>query len=124
MLVALTALPAFAEEAVDLEARAEAADAQAAAAQAKGNAAQAQQGISNVAGGLVALEARVAALEAALAASGLPPISSITVDCAASESIQDAVDLATPGTPLTITVFGTCIETVTITDDLRGGPRI
>lgn len=48
---------------------------------------------------------------------------SVTVDCAAGQTITQA--LQNPGTPLTITVRGTCIENVRITRDdvtLRGEP--
>jgi hypothetical protein len=62
------ALSTAAQEAVDSEARAEAANAKSNAAWAKSEAAQAQAGVSSVAGGLVAMEARVAALEAQNAA--------------------------------------------------------
>jgi hypothetical protein len=67
---------------------------------------------SPVAGGLPALEARVQALEAALT----PPVTSATVNCASAESIQNAVDSGSPGVPLTITVIGTCIESVSISN--------
>jgi hypothetical protein len=40
----------------------------------------------------------------------------LTVACPA-DSIQAAVDRAEPGTPLTITVGGTCTEEVVITTD-------
>ena len=44
-----------------------------------------------------------------------PPMA-LTVVCPA-DSIQAAVDQAVPGTPLTITVTGTCTEEVVITTD-------
>lgn len=56
------------------------------------------------------LEDRVAALEALLT-----PVTALTVNC--PDKIQDAVDQATPGTPLTITGTGTCTEQVLITAD-------
>jgi len=106
-LLTLVTQVAVAEETVDPEARSKAANAQQ-------EATQAQQGVSNVAGGLVALQARVAALEAIITAPP-PPISDLTVDCDAGDLIQTAVDQATPGTSLTITVNGTCTEDVVVT---------
>ncbi len=128
-LVALTTAPVLAEEAVDTLAREDATEAQVDAeianqnalqaqqdaAQAQDHAAQAQQGVSSVSGGLVALELRVAALEAL----GLPGsgVSDIDVVCVDDDTVQGAVDLATPGTPLLVTIFGTCGEDVWIKKD-------
>ena len=118
---------AKAEEVVDSEARATATLAQE-------DAALAEQGVSKVSGGLVALQQVVAALQAAVTAgladlqtalqakidalSLLIPsaVSEISVDCTV-ETITDAIALATPGTPLTVTFSGTCMEDVSIEVD-------
>ena len=56
-----------------------------------------------------ALEMRVASLEAAVA-DLQTPISEVTVNCVAGESISDALVASSGSVPLTITVVGTCME--------------
>jgi hypothetical protein len=64
---------------------------------------------------LVALTTASAEAKPPQGAPVQPPIA-LTVVCPA-DSIQAAVDQAVPGTPLTITVNGTCTEEVVITTD-------
>ena len=92
---------AKAEEAVDSEARAT-------ATQAQQDATQAEQGVSAVSGGLVALQQLVADLQAQIDAFPAPPVpvSLVEVVCG-TETIGDALLLATPGTPLTVSFSGT-----------------
>lgn len=120
---------AKAQEVVDSEARAT-------ATQAQQDAALAEQGVSDVSGGLIALQQVVADLQAAVtaglaalqtalqtqidalgAAIGPAAVSAVSVDCVLGENIADAVALATPGTPLTVTFEGTCVENVSIDVD-------
>ena len=102
---------AKAQEVIDSEARAT-------ATQAQENAALAEQGVSDVSGGLVALQQVVADLQTQIdalqAAIGPGAVSAVSVDCTMGETIADAVALATPGTPLTVTFEGTCMENVSI----------
>lgn len=104
---------AKAQEVIDSEARATATQAQA-------DAALAEQGVSDVSGGLVALQQVVADLQTQIdalqAAIGPGAVSDVSVDCTV-ETIGDAVALATPGTPLTVTFSGTCMENVLIDVD-------
>jgi hypothetical protein len=51
------------------------------------------------------------------AAPGPPGPVSVTVDCGAGQTVQHAIDTADPAQPLTVTIVGTCTESVALFRD-------